>query len=1303
MTETGGERIQIAEGGSPTETPKIVEKSDSRETVINTFKSVISLMQASEASLRAEDKTALRIAKAGAEKTIDQQKDTFTNSFPSQDGSITFNVEEGIPVDGLLAFLIQKSQSQPLTDEKKKEYKDQFKILIRNSQKYIDKQNSLDPEQFIGRISQEAFMIHHDERKGIDDKADWYRAINELSRRRELIIPAINTEPLIQQEQESPGQPTSPETNNHEKSQALALNPAPSTETSTDTGSDEKQPPTITSPAPTPEPAPPSEPEPAEKDKSEVTPPALAPSKEETNPESDIPDESKIDNSPISPDISQPPEKIDFVIANRSLDIRTRARDIVEKMIRHKMTEGSLWNPKTWMRRTGLRIFEEGYRQRQIQRVEAAMIANHNSCLDWDITTNALRDANARRFEEKSSGDATIERVKQDQMIAGENKVILGGELKDTLMNDIIKPVITNGHDQAWIQDRLRQFVQTNAAHPQIQSVFGRDATQYGNLADYFATDIHELGQKIKQDIDSHKFTLEMLDELSTVQLANTRWAAETDIKYGAVDKLIALAQKNKATGLIFNPAVIGASASLATFFSLKAPTAALRLADLATPGIGALGGGLFTSARRVHEVNIDRSTHQKERAYGGEIPSDAPRREALEKYQYDIASVSDLLEGSGTEAITGRDRISIDNLINNYAADQNDINRDAIYSRITEITERLDTSALQKIDLIRFGGEFQTETSRLNLLNAVARLKNALGDVNPNELENKLIDFAGQWNDHFLQDKDQKNKQFKKYRVLQALQSGVFGAAVGMGSALATQEGLALISRGLGIPSGSGPTVVEKTLGLDTIPKSTTSLINELTTKRSATIGSLSMSLDNNDKVIINSINGATYTGPVPDITINTADNTFVFHNNFDEYNLLKFDELETALQKSGFGIIDVDYTPTKLATISKDQFLPQVSSKIDGVEWYGYNTRPSDFNELKLHNWKTPNGTGVTFSMSKMDQMSYSNRPAPQDVPEIIKSGHGIFSFWDPKDPSHPILLKADSQGFLTLDKAASPGKTVEIIRNGKAELMPEATLARMILGNLDNFIKDSDSTKHTEILNLKCSAGALFEKNGKTTFGSFATINGTGTMPESIDWQVPDPKTTLTPPNIPQTPVDTSPPPLIPIPGAPRKPLEELTSQNNRDNDRNQDNLPVNTIDQPSNPGIDDNAVRNTDQPQDIQNRPADQPDQTDNTSTPEATDKTKQLLESKPQIPAPLQDFIDHGKGKIGNISAHLEGDTKKLIIDKIGDVDYTGEQKDVTIDFNQKTLSSTTPLLDPPYNDIASRLQAFGYRTIITAV
>lgn len=1155
MSDTQGEQLSASEIG---QTP---EARDSRATVVKAFSSAYSLLeQTPDEDLTNEERWTKKVIHDAKEKTIDQGKNTFTNEFENHETGETFSQEEGIPIGELLIFLRKKLDSLPSDSPERQNIINYGHVLFRNRQRFDQFPHRMEPSRLLGRVHQEALLISKDERATGSEDGDWFKAEETLNKRLELVIPPerpVTSEPAIAAEREESPRTGPAIWRNKDSDTPVTvtgyLGPGPDGReyvsiegSNTGIPLDEIEFPTETQVEET----------------SATT--------EESPPEE--PSESPEELSEPEPDSVEQIRR-EFVIINRTVDIRKRAAELAEEQLRAEMRRGSAWNPLNWPRKIGLRIMEQMHRQNYIERASKAMLEHNNSYLTMNVVRNAAVDATHSITKEREAGRAKIEQVKLGRMVTGEQVIEAQGELREMMISEIIRPVVEGQiTDNAQIQARLREFVQTHQEDQQVQAVFGRDATQYGRLAEYFASDLLETGALVRQDLEAHRYALEQLNEIVQIKLANTHWAAETQANFNAVDRAVALAQSHGLTGFIANPAFIGAVASLTTFGAMRAAGAGGRAAQIAVPVAGLLPGAAFAAIRRNYDLKVDRASQQVDVTYNQEIPPGARRREALQRFAYNTASVNELINGGGQELLAGEDRKSLTDLLAQDLSEMQIANRENVIRRIAEIEARLDFSAREKVDLVTFEGREQVEQGRLSLVKAVVEARLALqhAGMSPGTIAQIEENFRGEWTQRFTQNREQQDRAFFRYRLRNAAGAAAFGGMAGAAGGLVSQEGMAFLGRltghtieetliekgvhGIGLFGGheaAGTTV--GAAGIETFKDlyqhgGTTEIGNHLR----AVVGT-----DHSVTFIDTASNQ-----PVPSFSKLTLDQSGHFHTAGE-----LSPSLSRELKQAGFEInrgqdmVEAGRTiATEKKILGPDGDWTKHTTHIDHREWYSYDQPGSQGNELRLYTLEK-HGTQFALSMDNME-LGYQHglNPNPIDVQEVIRNHQSGFYFSLPDSPKDGIFVFAEG-GKLLLDP--TDNNPAHLIQTSQGP-MPLGEFSRMVLNEqvLKGLPDGNIATElysHQDVFNLGQSgkpgfieAGRIVDQNGKEVLQAFATIRGTAPMPEAVKilTEIP-PKTTpvfeIIPPPTPEVfvPEAFEAPPIIPIPFAPRHPLEPLVS--------------------------------------------------------------------------------------------------------------------------------------------------------------
>lgn len=1159
MSDTQGEQLSASEIG---QTP---EARDSRATVVNAFSSAYSLLeQTPDENLTPQEIWVKKSIKKAKEETLDKNKNTFTNEFENHETGETFSQEEGIPVEELLVFLSKKLNSLPSDSPERQNIINCGHVLFRNSRRFDQFPHRMEPSRLLRRVEREAYFISRDERATHDPRSDWFKAQDTITRRRELIIPPerpATSEPTITTEpEESPK--TGPAIWRNKDSDTpvtvtgyLGEGPDGRTYVSVE-GSQTGIP--LDEITFLPETSEPEAPGPSEPEEVITTPSSEEPSEPEPDSVEQI--------------------RREFVIINRTVDIRKRAAELAEEQLRAEMRRGSAFNPLNWPRKIGLRIMEPMHRQRYIERASQAMLEHNNSYLTMDVVRNAAVDATHRIAEEREAGKAKIEQVKLGRTFAEEQVIEAQGELREMMIGEIIRPIVEEQlTDSAQIQQRLREFVQTHQEDQQVQAIFGRDATQYGRLAEYFASDLLETGALVRQDLEAHRYALEQLNEIVQIKLANTHWAAETQANFNAVDRAVAWAQSHRLTGFIANPAFIGAAASLTTFGAMRVAGAGGQVAQVAVPVAGLLPGAAFAAIRRNYDLKVDRASHQVERTYNRQIPQGARRREALERFTYNTASVNELINGGGQES-PGQDRRSLSELLAQDLSEVQITNRENVIRRITEIEARLDFSAREKVDLVTFESREQVEQGRLALVKAVVEARLALqrAGMSPETITQVEENFRGEWNQRFTQNREQQDRAFFRYRLNNAAGAAAFGGMAGLAGGLVGQQALAEIGRHIPFASElpivgglfqKGQTGLEKGIGAagsllghpETAP---TPPVNFETFQDLYQNGGTT-EIGNHLRAVVGADHSVTFIDtasnqPVPTFSKLTLDPNGHLHTAGE-----LSPSLSRELKQAGFEINrGQDMVEAGRTIAAEKQILgpngewTKNATYIESREWYANNTPWSDKTELMFYSFKE--GEGVILDISKMG-LAYQEglTPNPIDVQEVIRNHEAVWYFSGPKFPHEGIAVfdGADGtwDGQLHLNPNADPSLH---INPADPKSMTLGEFSRMVLNEqvLKGLPDGNIATElysHQDVFNLGqngkpgfIEAGRIVDRNGEKVLQAFATIRGTAPMPEAIKilTEIP-PKTTLTFEIIPPTPEVFEAPPIIPIPFAPRHPLEPL----------------------------------------------------------------------------------------------------------------------------------------------------------------
>jgi hypothetical protein len=710
-TETNPKEIQSHAVTQPsvTERTRALERN-SRAEVLRSFNTTFSLLErAPEDQLTPHEQWIRSSIESAKQKTIDQGKDTFTNSFANLETGEVFRQEEGIPIEGLLDFIKKQVDALEPGSPQKQELINAAHTLYRSSRRYTEYPERMEPSQLLGRVRQEAYFISQDHRATGDQVSDYFKGNDTLMGRLELVLPSEKPEVI----EPSLPEPTQPEV-------AAPI---------TGGGNGEPNP-----------------------DKGGTTPP-VPPEEQPTSTE-----EPPVPEPPQEPEPEKPLIR-EFGIGNQTADLWNRAR-----MEANRLIEAEMGRTQNRLKRWGIEITKEHWRQRLTEQiVEAARVSGspyakiglessqirfrdlfrrHGlkkvdiqtgklTTEELDATQAKINEARLRLEHGTNSAGIRVKAEEKNQVVEAPEKFkeaviqkILRPLINDNKYSSLIDRPITNTAD---LQEALRILVAAHQNNPDITRLFGSDDKDVGRIASYFATDLMQMSEQVKADIKDHRYAVDQLDQHTRILLFNTRWASDNPTQFNRIDKIVTLLERHRLTGHVLNAATIGAAVSLATFAATKSLGVA-RVAGLAVPVGGLIGvaagsavGGAVAGARAIQHEKEALAMHRQERAYNLQPEGKAPHRADLDKLRFNTVSAENLSQGLKDALAKGLEEgAGID-------AEEVRQNREAVLNQLAEITGRMEFSLQNRKHFITFSGEHQGDKNNTQLLAEVIAARQVL------------------------------------------------------------------------------------------------------------------------------------------------------------------------------------------------------------------------------------------------------------------------------------------------------------------------------------------------------------------------------------------------------------------------------------------------------------------------------------------------------------------------------------------------------------------------------------------------
>ncbi len=194
--------------------------------------------------------------------------------------------------------------------------------------------------------------------------------------------------------------------------------------------------------------------------------------------------------------------------------------------------------------------------------------------------------------------------------------------------------------------------------------------------------------------------------------------------------------------------------------------------------------------------------------------------------------------------------------------------------------------------------------------------------------------------------------------------------------------------------------------------------------------------------------------------------------------------------------------------------------ATKTNHREYYGYDTRPSERNELRFHTLRQGDAVVLQIQNMEFSQASGLN-PSKLDVQQAIQRGEAQVALSLPGELNNSIIIKANDvfqrDGVWMAGLSLDPNSS-EMITLGDGQQIEQRELFNLLINrDVYNTLPQGDFASEVrpqerDLFNLggpdgtgrgQISAGRLIDtKGGEKAWQSFATIFGTGTTPPNVD---------------------------------------------------------------------------------------------------------------------------------------------------------------------------------------------------------
>lgn len=431
-------------------------------------------------------------------------------------------------------------------------------------------------------------------------------------------------------------------------------------------------------------------------------------------------------------------------------------------------------------------FLESFYRQRQVDKVREEILSSGNMYT-------------GRVGADKTAHNNTMQAI-SERFISDYDGLVREGEKREVLNDTDPKTIQAKNDIKNIITEYAKNHIQEEAFNEEKNRIFNtlNDKKARESLNSY-ADNLLEIAQNARIALE-HGAKMDEMDLDTSIILGKAKSSLKTEAHYNAVDKAVAWTKKSWV-GRFISPAAISTTIGLGYSLSVGLGAKVLRskAAAYGTFGTAVAISTALAGMNESQRLAAERAQHGLERAEGGIMGPESPRREEMEKFQYQMESSKNLAERL-RDAMFEKDKNG-----NDVPRDIKQSDLDKIFASLAEIDARKSLNEQKSIDLISYTniGAVEKESMDLDMLTARAkielrnRIQNGKVSLRQGETFDSYLTRQSQAVERCLlggeKGIDSNDKNFGKFRKKEVIKKMVITAVVGLTVGAVVQEGVAI------------------------------------------------------------------------------------------------------------------------------------------------------------------------------------------------------------------------------------------------------------------------------------------------------------------------------------------------------------------------------------------------------------------------------------------------------------------------------------------------------------------------------
>ncbi|MBI2621287.1 MAG: hypothetical protein HYW63_01405 [Candidatus Levybacteria bacterium] len=220
------------------------------------------------------------------------------------------------------------------------------------------------------------------------------------------------------------------------------------------------------------------------------------------------------------PEVPPPSPQYMVVIANRTSELKRRAREAARGYLKTEVSRGNIFN--NFKGKVLWRLFDRRVHLNLSQKAERWLIEANDihASIDWG-NQRAVSTRESRTAEYASAlGKTAAIQYQSRYTPSDEERIEINGPIRQEVVDTLVRSAVNGTIRPERIQQEIRSLINRHSKDPSVRKIFGQGTS-------YFATDLFVVAQQIRQDLINRRITVEQVRRTLRINFVNPHWGKE--------------------------------------------------------------------------------------------------------------------------------------------------------------------------------------------------------------------------------------------------------------------------------------------------------------------------------------------------------------------------------------------------------------------------------------------------------------------------------------------------------------------------------------------------------------------------------------------------------------------------------------------------------------------------------------------------------------------------------------------------------------------------------------------------------